>query len=336
MKNIFSALRFYLERHVTLLLAFLIASVIFAVVFYLYDLPAEAVLYAALLSFIALVLLGTIRFWSFYKKHKLLSGLKNAIEVCESSLPEGGGLIESDYKELVVLLSRSTAELACNADMRYRDMCDYYTMWAHQIKTPIAAMRLLLQTEQNEMNDELSDQLFKVEQYVEMVLQYLRSESISSDFLIREYPLEPIVKAAVMKFRRQFIRKKISLIMGEVACNVTTDEKWLCFVIEQVLSNALKYTKEEGSVAVYMDGELPCTLVVEDTGIGICEEDLPRIFEKGFTGYNGRNDKKSTGIGLYLAKRILTKLSHGITVESELDRGTKIKINLAREKLRFE
>ncbi|MGB4381461.1 MAG: ATP-binding protein, partial [Bacillota bacterium] len=207
------------------------------------------------------------------------------------------------------------------------DMVDYYTTWAHQIKTPIAAMRLLLQSEQSETNSELLEQLFKIEQYVEMALQYLRLENISSDLVLKEHSLDTIVKQAVRKYSNSFIRKKIKLNYAELNHNVLTDEKWLVFVIEQILSNALKYT-DSGEISIYMDDEMPDTLVIEDTGIGIAEEDLPRVFERGFTGYTGRIDKKATGIGLFLCKQILDRLSHTITIESQVGEGTKVKIGL--------
>jgi signal transduction histidine kinase len=170
-------------------------------------------------------------------------------------------------------------------------------------------------------------ELFKIEQYVDMVLQYLRIDSASTDYVLKKYSLDSIVRQAVRKYAKLFINKKICLDFSELNCEVLTDEKWLVFVVEQILSNSLKYT-ESGKISIYMDKEKNKTLVIEDTGIGIAEEDLPRVFEKGFTGYNGRTDKKSTGIGLYLCKRILTKLSHTISIESGIGHGTKVKIGL--------
>jgi len=123
--------------------------------------------------------------------------------------------------------------------------------------------------------------------------------------------------------------------LAELNCQVLTDEKWLVFVIEQLLSNALKHTPQ-GKISIYMDKNKSKTLVIQDTGIGIQPEDLPRVFEKGFTGYNGRTDKKSTGIGLYLCKRILTKLSNTITIESEVGKGTVVKIGLDTIKTTME
>ena len=145
--------------------------------------------------------------------------------------------------------------------------------------------------------------------------------------MIKRYPLDDIVKQAIRKYAKSFIRKKIRLNYKDLNFNVLTDEKWLVFVVEQLLSNALKYTNE-GHISIYLDDHLPNTLVIADTGIGIEQEDLPRVFEKGFTGYIGRTDKKSTGIGLYLCKQILNKLSHTITIESQVGKGTKVKIGL--------
>ena len=166
-----------------------------------------------------------------------------------------------------------------------------------------------------------------------MVLSYLRIGSKTNDFVFQKTALERVVKDVVHKYARQFIRRKLSLNMAEFHEIVLTDEKWLSFVIEQILSNALKYTRR-GSVSIYIEGAQ--SLVIEDTGIGIAKEDLPRICEKGYTGYNGRDDKKSTGIGLYLCKIIMEKLGHGMTVTSELGVGTKVTLDLKAANLTIE
>ena len=209
-------------------------------------------------------------------------------------------------------------------------MTDYYTLWAHQIKTPIAAMRLLLQ---EESRPELEGELLKIEQYVEMVLGYLRLGSDSTDYVFRECGLDALVRQSVRKYARLFILKKISLDFQETGRTVLTDEKWLSFVVEQLLSNAVKYTPEGGLVRVYGDGE---TLVIADSGIGIRPEDLPRVFEKGFTGFNGREDKKSTGIGLYLCRQVLDRLNHRISITSRLGQGTLVRLDLSRARREVE
>ena len=159
-------------------------------------------------------------------------------------------------------------------------------------------------------------------------MQAIRLFSDSTDFVLKQYVLDDIVRQAVRKHAKVFIAKKIALDFKGCPIEVLTDEKWLLFVVEQLLSNALKYTKS-GTISIYLDETKEKTLVIEDTGIGIYTEDLPRVFEKGFTGYNGREDKKSTGIGLYLCKRVLDKMTHTISIESEVGNGTKIRLGLA-------
>lgn len=210
------------------------------------------------------------------------------------------------------------AGIAAAGESAQQEMMDYYTLWAHQIKTPLAAMQLLL-TEDPPDRSALSAELLKTEEYVEMVLSYLRLGCDTTDFVLRRCSLDGIIRAALRKYARLFILKKITLQFHETGRTVLTDEKWLGFVVGQLLSNALKYTPEGGTIRIYGDGE---TLAVADTGIGIREEDLPRVFEKGFTGYNGRAEKKSTGIGLYLCRRILTKLGHELTITSRPGQGT--------------
>ena len=144
--------------------------------------------------------------------------------------------------------------------------------------------------------------------------------------------MDALIRQAVRKYAPLFIRRKIILSYEPVHCEVLTDEKWLVLVLEQILSNALKYTVE-GSISIYMEDDW---LVIEDTGIGLCSEDLPRIFEKGFTGYNGRSDKKSTGFGLYLCKQIIEKLRCQIRVESKLGKGTRVLLYLMKENIQVE
>lgn len=317
----------YIRYNFIALVIALLAFGVFLGILSLYSLPLEAVGYAALLTSTFVLLVGIVNFCSFYKKHHVLEKMRASIAFAEPTFPSPRDLIEEDYQELINILARDRVEIISQKDKTYTEMLDYYTIWAHQIKTPIAAMGLLLQAEEINKKEELQDQLFKIEQYVEMVLQYIRMESLSGDLVFKEYSLDEIIKQGIKKYAKSFIRQKIKLNYQELSCNVLTDEKWLVFVIEQILSNALKYTPQ-GEISIYMDRDNLKTLVIEDMGIGIEPEDLPRVFEKGFTGYNGRADKKSTGIGLYLCKQILNKLSHTITIESTVGQGTWVKIGL--------
>lgn len=307
----------------------------FALVFSLYNLLVEPIVYASALCACIGIIFLIIDFIRLYNRHKLLQDLKSSITLSLDKLPEPKDIIEENYRDLITTLYSNNIQIAHSADMSRSNLIDYYTLWAHQIKIPISAMGLILQSEESELNSELSMELFKIQQYVEFVLQYLRLESMSSDLVLKKYSLDDIVKQAVRKYARMFVRKKIKLDFEELSCEVLTDEKWLVFVIEQILSNALKYIKE-GTISIYMDNFSEKTLVIEDTGIGIREEDLNRIGERGFTGYNGRWDKKSTGLGLYLCKQILSKLSHSIAIESRIDEGTKVMINLATIEVHIE
>ena len=216
---------------------------------------------------------------------------------------------------------------------RWRDSLDYYTTWVHQIKTPISVMRMTLEGEDTEEHRELSSQLFRIEQYVEMVLSYLRLESDSSDYVFQEYDLDSILRQAIRKYAPLFVRQRVRLVYEPVRRTVLTDEKWLLFIVEQILSNSLKYTRS-GSVTITVSPD--AVLRIADTGMGIAPEDLPRIFEKGFTGYNGRADKKSTGLGLYLCRMAAERLSHRIWAESQPGKGTSVFLDLHREALEVE
>jgi signal transduction histidine kinase len=305
------------------------AVVIFAAVFFLYRIPLDPILYAALLSAcIGLVLLG-LDFWRFFSRHRVLLQLRQNIAHALDQLPEPGDLLEADYQALVKDLLQKGARREAEFRQGLQELEEYYTLWAHQVKTPIAAARLLLQTGSGGENTSgLELELFKIERYVEMVLQYLRVESPSADLVIRASSLDGIVRQAVRRYAPLFIRKRISLEYEGIDLDVLTDAKWLGFVLEQLLANALKYTSQ-GRIAIYLDRDASHTLVIEDTGMGIAPEDLPRIFEQGYTGYTGHRERHSTGIGLYLCKRILDRLGHTIEVESKVGQGTRVKIGLA-------
>lgn len=307
-------------------------AAVFAAVLALYDLPAEAVGYASLLCLVGTALAAGVDLLLWRRRWMALRELEGRVTLGLDGLPEPAGSIEAAYQELLQRLYRDRQALVSREDAARRQTVEYYTMWAHQIKTPIAAMRLLLQNDDTQRGRELSAERFKIEQYVEIVLQYLRLGSDTTDYLIREVPLEPLVRQAVRKYAQLFIHSKVSLHLQPMALQVLTDEKWLGFVVEQVLSNAVKYARG-GDVEVFAQGD---TLVVRDNGIGIAPEDLPRVFENGYTGCNGRTDRRSTGIGLYLCRQICDRLGHKISIASQVGRGTEVRIELGRADLEVE
>lgn len=323
----------YFKERRKVIVMFVLYQLIFCLVCALYQLDnLPKLLYAAWICVFISLWYGI---WNFTKYRRHIDKIDEAsinIEDLPNLLPQAGSLQENRYQEIAKSLFDKCQQLLFNADLRQTEMIDYYTLWAHQIKTPIAAIKLLLQNDEKQgISYTLLEELFKIEQYVEMVLHYLRLESMSADMLFKEYELRSIVNQAIKKHSILFINSKLSLNMEAFSCTVVTDEKWLLFVIEQIISNAVKYTPH-GSISVYMEKDSEKKLlIIEDTGIGIRSEDLPRIFERGFTGYNGRLDKKSTGIGLYLCKQILDKLSHKIEVQSELGKGTRVSIDFSQQ-----
>lgn len=308
---------------------------------YLYDIPFEKTRYIAEFSGAGVFLCLLVDILKYAERWKELKRCIATSDTYPGMFYTVPGDLEALYRSMIAKMRQEKEELIFEDQKRYTEMMDYYGMWAHQIKTPIAAMRILVQSgmdrEENEENQKLFRQLqmelFKTEQYVERVLSYLKIGDIAKDMVLERCDLGKVVRQAVKKYSRLFILQKLSLEMGEIAEIVLTDEKWLSFVVEQILSNALKYTKS-GSVSIYLEQE--GVLVIKDTGIGISAEDLPRIMEKGYTGYNGWIDKRSTGIGLYLCKKVMDKLHHQLRIDSEDGKGTKVVLDLRRTQLDLE
>ncbi len=323
----------YLRQRRKGIMAFFLFCAVFAASFLLYHLPIGAIAYPTLFC----LLLGTIFVvWDFSRarqKHKMLLEIQNLTAAMIGSLPEPQGADDEDYQAIIRSLQKEAAEHDTLASARYQDMVEYYTLWVHQIKTPITSMRLSLEKEDTALSRKLSSDLFQIEQYVEMVLAFLRLDSSSSDYVFKEYRLDGIIEQAISKFASEFIARKIHLSYTPTGESVVTDEKWLSFVLEQILSNALKYTP---SGEIKIDLRQPKTLCIQDTGIGIAPSDLPRVFEKGYTGCNGRADKRASGIGLYLCRRICGKLGIEIRIDSQLDQGTTVFLDLEQYKLKKE
>ena len=216
---------------------------------------------------------------------------------------------------------------------RYTDLMDYYTLWVHQIKTPIAASQLLVQdvTDRN-IRSLLEQEIFKIDAYTHLVLQYLRLENFHDDLQLKQVALEHLVKEVVRKYSLFFIQKGLTINLDDLDVKVISDEKWLLVIIEQVLSNSLKYTKSGGIEVYFKDN----TLYLKDSGIGIKDSDILRVFERGFSGYNGRLTQQSSGLGLYLSKKIADQLGHDISISSQVGQGTTVSIHFQKKKLAID
>ena len=340
----------YLRSHRKSVALFSVCAVILTVLYILFDVNIRLIAYGWLVCSAVGLVLSVGDFFRYRDKHERLQLLEAEATDTLDHLPQAQDLMEEDYQRIISALFANKQQLAYQMQHRFEDMEDYYTTWVHQIKTPISAMRLILQTEfagsaakrtgtgeeagalppaeADGLRRELEEELFKIEQYVEMVLCYLKLDEQGTDYVLRRCNLDEILRQAVRKYAGQFIRSKNKLLLEETRLEVLTDEKWLSFVIEQLLSNAIKYTRC-GEIHIAL--RQPDTLTITDTGIGIAPEDLPRIFEKGFTGYNGRSDKKSTGIGLYLCRRIAENLGCEISATSTVGIGTTVSLRFGSE-----
>lgn len=325
--------RWYLRQHGTGLCLLVVCSVVYGTVFYLYNVSVEPVVYGGILCVFLMLGIYIWQFVKFYREHQKRKDLLKSIEYAYNDLPEADTLAEKDYQRMIERLGELCQKQLMEWEQSQQASKDYYTMWVHQIKTPIAAMRMILQEEDTQTNLDLRAELFRVEQYVEMVLSYIRLESSESDFVFRTCRLDDVIRQAIHKYASQFIRKKLRLVYEPTDVEVLTDEKWLLFILEQLLSNAVKYT-QTGTITIEVSDDKK--LMVRDTGIGIAAEDLPRIFEKGFTGYNGRNDKKATGLGLNLCRKTADKLGIRIAAESEAGKGSCFTLDLKERQIDIE
>ena len=309
----------YLNKIKLQILLMLFPTILTGMIFLLYQLPLEPILYIAVLWILTGLGTCAFGFHNYQKNIHNLQIISAAPDINLSRMDAPSNEADALQQEIMHSLNRMRIDAETANQKTLEEMTDYYTMWAHQIKTPIFALRLLLQ-ENPTVNKEALTELFKIEQYVEMVLGYLRTEDMSSDLKLSRCALDSIIREQIHKYAGIFISKKLSLTYEGISENVLTDEKWLGFVIGQILSNALKYTRT-GGIRISLKEN---TLIIEDTGIGIRKEDLPRIFEKGYTGVNGRENNRATGIGLYLSKKIMNRLGHRIYVTSEEGKGTKV------------
>lgn len=284
------------------------------------------------LSVMQIITFFMVIFWigdflRFRGRHRQLEQIARQLSVQPHEFPQPRNLCEADDFMVIQGLYDKLRDSLQAVDEHHAEQEEVYTLWVHQIKTPIAALQLLEQSDlpfDDKARGLLRQELFKIEQYVEMALQYIKMEDLSTDLVVREYSLQEIVRASVKKYAPLFIYKKLTIEIEDFDTVVLTDSKWLSFIIEQLLSNAIKYTYAGGvsiSCKKKMNGR-PAELHIRDTGIGIKREDLQRVFEKGYTGYNGRVDKKASGIGLYLARKVAREMAHEVYLDSIVSEGT--------------
>lgn len=310
----------------------IVSIVVFTLGLFMFQMPVRVVIAPGLVCLEAMIIYMVIDYREQKDKYRILSNSTQLIEEAFDNMPETNDVIEQQYQEMVKILAEKLNSSKLAENDKYNSMLDYFSIWVHQIKTPISSMRLLLDGEDSKEARKVASELNRIEQYVEMVLTYLRLDSQTNDFVFRKCCIDEIVRQSIKRFARDFISKKLSLDYTGIEGDIVTDSKWFGFVIEQVLSNALKYTYE-GGIRIYRQEDM---LVISDTGIGIATEDLPRVFENSYTGYNGRSKEASSGIGLYLCKRICDSLGVKLCIASEVAKGTSVYIGLTQDNVVFK
>jgi len=303
----------FLEENKVSFIFFFIINLTYLLVFFTYDLEKFPVIYG---FFINLFVFLSYFLYKYFNKENLTFReiSKNPSQRDRIILEELENL-DKKYKDLLLAYNKMEG-----------DMKDFYGLWVHEIKTPVAENKLILADNQPDLELLIKNNK-RIEDYLNILLGFVRYNSKTNDYVFKEVRIEPLVKEIIREKSYDFISKKISLELGELDFKTISDEKWLGFIISQLLNNALKYTRTAGEIKIYFENNL---LVIEDNGIGIKSSDLPRVFEMGYTGKNGRKFASSTGLGLYLVKSIGKNLNLGIKIESEEEKFTKIMISFPK------
>lgn len=292
-----------------------------------------AIVFIFVINFIGILI---YHIYDYFNRKKYYDELINNLEALDkkyliSDVIEEGSFLES--KILYHIINETTKSM--KDDISYlrinnKEYREYIELWVHEIKTPIASSKLLIENNKSELTKSIGEDLSKVESYIEQALFYARSNTLEKDYIIKELDLKSVVNKVIRRNSKVLIEKKIKIEILDTEKIVYTDSKWLEFIINQIISNSIKYVdneKLENKIKFYTRniGE-NIVLYIEDTGIGMNERDVIKAFEKGYTGGNGRRFGKSTGMGLYLCKKLSQKLGLGINIESEVNKGTKISI----------
>lgn len=271
----------------------------------------------------------------YFKRKKFYDNLLNMLEELDekyliTEIIKTPNFLEGKiFKNSLEQIDKSMLENVNKYKYMTEDYKEYIELWIHEIKIPISASKMVIENNKNAITKSIDEELDKVENYIEQALFYARSNTVEKDYYIRKVVLKEIVNESIKKNKSSLIQEKISIDIHDLEIEVNTDNKWIVFILNQIIQNSIKYRKKENSVMeIYANqGKENVILYIKDNGIGIKQGEIIRVFEKGFTGTNGRlSNKKSTGIGLYLCKKLCNKLGIGIELNSVQNEGTEVKL----------
>lgn len=289
-------------------------SALYFLSFYLYHLPLSYFWVSLLFNLTLLLILSIWLFIQFRKKLLVIQNFFFVQDLDDLSLPS-----ELAYQQLIEQLIAAESEKGLVEKSRVESLQTIVKMWSHQMKVPLSALSLMAQTDQLD-RQEVRQQLLRLENYLDTLLTYLKFSQHKDDFRFEALSARSLVVDLIKKYRVSCLAKELSVeVSGD--WQFKSDKKWLSFAISQILDNAIKYSKRGGHIQVQLDED---GIQISDTGIGILPEDLPRLFEEGFTGYNGHEHKKATGLGLYMTKQVLDKLDLAIRIHSQVEEGTQV------------
>lgn len=328
----------FLREKFYLFITNLLVSIIIFMFLYAVQLNIQVIIFVESLLWIVFILMMSVEYGrrkSFYDQLTgILDGLDKkylVTEILEEPLFMDGRILFDTLRSV----DKSMADNVNTYRIAQNDYKAYIEMWVHEVKTPLAAAKLVIQNNPCSFSESLLEEMEKIEGFVEQALYYARSTNPEKDYLIKNISLQETVNKVIRKHSKTFIFKKIKLEIEDIDVMIYSDAKWLEFILDQIVSNALKYTPEEyGILKICITKEEDSIMLhITDNGMGIPASDLPRIFDKGFTGKNGRMNEKATGMGLYLCKTLCDKLYLGITADSQLEKGTTITITFPISKL---
>lgn len=298
--------------------------------------PLDAIIFDTIfyITTVNLLFLSLYLIISYIRKNKFLNLLKEGVDT--NSFNDVGLFKMSNEDNVYLKLMKNYKNQCENIINASTDLFnqnkDILNMWVHDIKMPISIIKLIIERNENtyfeKVLDRVDNQVMRIENCVERVLYLSRIDDFHRDFLIHQVNLEEVIKEIIKKYSKYFIANKVNLSLEDIAHNILSDKKWLIFILDQIISNSLKYTQCGDSISIAcQEKDNILKMIIRDTGCGIKKEDLNRIFDKGFTGNNGRNNAKSTGLGLYLVKELCEKLDYEISVHSIYNEYTEFIIN---------
>lgn len=325
----------YIKDKINYILGFIIYCIIIILYMNAMQIDVDVIYFIVIISIVFFIIGFSI---NYYKKNKYIKNIENIIDELEekyliSEIIEKPRMQENlAYYRILKKANKSMLENVTSVRKAQKDYKEYIESWVHEIKIPITSIKLLCENNKSEITSKIDEEVEEINNFVEQVLFYARLDQVSNDFMIKEIKLSEVIKNVLARNKKIMIQNGMKVETKNIELTAYTDEKWLEFILNQIIINSIKYRKENNPEVIIEleENKENVRMAIKDNGIGIKQSEIDRIFDKGFTGTNGRNQKKSTGIGLYLCKRLCGELGMAIDAESVDNQYTKISITIPK------